>query len=108
MIQLYQDLKPVIMEVFGLSRDAIHMHVGFLAYLASFLWMKKSRFSRKVLVFPVGLSLLMELFDLVSDLGRVGRPFPWAYAHDLLNTNAIPVMLFFVLRSVGLPTKSQS
>jgi hypothetical protein len=92
----YQNSKPVILELFSLTKDAIHIHVGFLAFILAFIFFKRLRFSWKLLLFPLGLSLTMEILDAISDLGRVHRLLPPAYLHDLINTNFIPIVLTLV------------
>lgn len=98
MNEFYQSAKPVIIKVLSLSKDAVHIHVGFLAFVLAYLLIPKWRESWKILLIPFGLSLGMELLDAIADYHRLGRFLPFAYVHDLLNTNFIPVISFFVLK----------
>lgn len=94
----YQSIKPVLVELLGLSRDAIHMHVGFACFIATLLITKRSVTSFKVLVPGIILSVLMELMDIRDDynLGR-GPNIP-AMIHDLINTNFVPVVICLMAR----------
>lgn len=92
--QMYQAIKPEILEIFSVSKDAIHMHVGFGAFLFAYL----SRWKKIWLVMtPITLSLVMEMLDAYTDYGHA-RGFMWAsHLHDLLNTNFIPVIVYFII-----------
>jgi hypothetical protein len=96
MNEFYQGMKPVLVELLSLSKDAIHIHVGFLAFVAGLMLLR--RLDWKALLFPLVLSLLMELLDFLMDLRRLGYPLWTAYLHDLINTNFIPVTIYVVLR----------
>ncbi len=97
MVEFYQKAKPIIVEILFLSKDAIHIHVGFLSFFLAFLLFKKLRFSWKLLLFPFTLSVIMELMDAIADQRRLGRLLYPAYLHDLFNTNLIPVLVFILL-----------
>lgn len=97
MIEFYQKAKPIIVDILSLSKDAIHIHVGFLTFCLAYLIFKRLRSSPKLLLFPLSLSLVMEIFDAIADYRRLGRLLHPAYFHDLLNTNLIPVLIFILL-----------
>jgi hypothetical protein len=43
-VTAYQSLKLIILDVLGLSKDAIHLHIGLLVFfLAAVLW-RRGRF----------------------------------------------------------------
>ena len=92
---IYQRMKPVIVEILGLSKDSIHIYVGFFAYLlCHFLW-KKKRHSPLILVPGIALSLVMEIMDFWGD-AIMGRDLQYlASLHDVINTNLIAVIVFF-------------
>lgn len=92
---IYQDLKIVILNVVEVSRDAIHIHVGFFALIVMLLLSKKKLHQPIVLLAPFLLSVLMELLDVWGDLSLGRKPNTLASVHDLINTNLIPVCLFF-------------
>lgn len=90
----YQDMKPEILEVFSVSKDAIHMHVGFMAQMFAYV----SRWGKVWLILtPVFLSLMMEMLDAYT-ASEEGRSFLLAaHIHDLINTNFIPVIVYFII-----------
>jgi hypothetical protein len=95
--RLYQDLKPMILDVLLVSKDAIHIHVGFLAFVFAFTIAPKKRRALYLIGIPFTLSLVMELLDFCSDMSE-GRSFVFSHhLHDLLNTNFIPVVLTLIL-----------
>lgn len=98
MVEFYQRVKPIIVDLLSLSKDAIHIHVGFLTFCLAYLIFKRLRTSLKLVLFPLSLSLVMEVFDAIADYKRLGYLLYPAYLHDLLNTNLIPVLIFILLR----------
>jgi len=91
-------MKPVLVELLGLSKDAIHMHVGFASFVLVILITKKSASSFRVLIPGFILSLFMEFMDMRDEhyLGR--NPNIVATIHDLINTNFIPVIICLMAR----------
>ena len=93
----YQRFKIELLSVIHLSKDAVHIYIGVACLLVTLLLLR-GRVRWKALLPGLAVSLAMEAVDL-SDEWRVGHPFAWrASVHDILNTNAIPVILVFVLR----------
>lgn len=103
--QLYQEFKLIVIGVVELSRDAIHIHVGFFALIATLLLTRKRLHQASVLLGPFLLSSLMELLDLWSDLSTGRGVHAMASLHDLINTNLIPVVLYFWARREHLRVK---
>ncbi len=89
-IELYQALKLPVLEILSLSKDAVHIHVGFLAFLLG-RYLRGPRLS--ALLFPLGLSLIMEMLDAIADQRRSGVFYLGAHLHDLINTNGIPLVV---------------
>lgn len=92
---LYQDFKIIIIKIVHLSKDAIHIHVGFFVLMAMLLLSKKKLHQPSILFAPFILSFLMEVLDVWGDLSVGRRANIPASLHDLINTNLIPVCLFF-------------
>lgn len=95
MVEFYQGLKPIIQNFSGLAKDAIHIYIGVGTFLVAWFFYKKPK--AFILLFPIGISILMELLDMAADWERLGRFLWMAYIHDLVNTNAIPVLLYFFI-----------
>jgi len=96
----YQDSKPFIIALVGLSKDSIHIHLGVISLVLTVLVTKKSLCDWKILIPGLSLSVVMELLDLKHDL-TYGKLFPAAYIHDLVNTNIIPIT-FVTLSILGV------
>lgn len=102
---IYQDFKLVIIGIVQLSKDAIHIHVGFFALMATLLLTRKKMHQASVLLGPLILSSMMEILDIWGELSVGRRANIPASVHDLINTNLIPVVLYFWARREQLRTK---
>lgn len=91
----YQDFKIIIIKIVHLSKDAIHIHVGFFALMAMLLLSRKKLYQPIILLAPFILSLMMEALDIWGDINIGRRANIPASIHDLINTNLIPVCLLF-------------
>ncbi len=93
----FQAIKLQIVKILSLSKDAIHVYLGFGAFALTFLLFPRLRKSYLVLLPGFLLSVLLELLDLRDDLLYLGY-FRWtASLHDIINTNMIPIVLFALL-----------
>jgi hypothetical protein len=93
----YQRFKIELLSVLHLSKDAIHVYIGVGCLLLAILLLR-GRVKWKALLPGLAVSLAMEAVDL-SDEWRVAHRLAWrASVHDVLNTNAIPVVLVLFLR----------
>ena len=93
----YQRLKIEFLSIVHLSKDAVHIYIGVGCLLATLL-LFRGRVKWKALLPGLVVSLAMEAVDL-SDEWRVGHRLAWrASVHDIVNTNAIPVVLVAFLR----------
>ncbi len=95
----YQSLKPVILSFFSISKDAIHIHIGFVC-LALTLFVSSKKISSLYALLPgLFISVLMEILDL-WDGYRLSGTFKIAGTiHDLVNTNLIPVMIILLVKT---------
>jgi hypothetical protein len=96
----YQNFKIVITNFFYLSRDAVHIHLGFAMLILTIIVTKRKLHDAKILIPGFLLSIVMELLDMSHDLTR-SKVYPLEYFHDLVNTNAIPICLV-ILAYLGL------
>ena len=93
----YQRFKIELLSIVHVSKDAVHIYIGVGCLLLSLLLLR-GRVRWKALLPGLAVSLAMEAVDL-SDEWRVGHGIRWrASVHDIVNTNAIPVVLVFVLK----------
>ncbi|HEY1074563.1 MAG TPA: hypothetical protein VGE59_02580 [Patescibacteria group bacterium] len=95
----YQDFKMIIVYGLDLAKDAIHIYLGFLAWLISVLFFHRSPRTPQVLVLGFVFSLLMELADIRGDWIQYRSPDWMGSLHDIVHTNMIPTLLFIFFRT---------
>ena len=83
----YQLLKLWILAVLPLTKDAIHVYIGFLCLLTALIVFRRRLTSYWALVPGLLVSVTMEVFDLRDGYGVA------ASVHDLINTNLLPFVL---------------
>ncbi|HYH44114.1 MAG TPA: hypothetical protein VEG34_00380 [Thermoanaerobaculia bacterium] len=88
----YQIFKLALMSVLPLTKDAIHVYIGFLCLLVALIVLRRKITSFWALAPGVVVSLAMEAFDL-----RDGFTLAES-AKDLVNTNLIPLLLVLLAR----------
>ena len=94
----YQNLKLWVLPIIGLSKDAVHIYIGFACFLLSVTLVKRSLSSYSALILGLSVATAMELFDLRDDFKSLGYLRWGASLHDLINTNAIPFILVVLFR----------
>ena len=99
----YQEMKPIILNFLHVSRDAIHIHIGFGCLVLTLLFTKKKLNSFYSILPGFIVSVIMEILDLKDDYFGRGVLNFGAGLHDLVNTNFIPFIL--VLLAKRLKTK---
>ena len=88
----YQLFKLWLLAAVPLTKDAIHVYIGFLCLVFALVALRRKLTSFWALVPGILLSLMMEYFDLRDGFG-------WAAsAKDLVNTNLIPLLLILLAR----------
>ncbi len=88
----YQIFKLAVMSVLPLTKDAIHVYIGFLCLLVALIVLRRKITSFWALVPGLVVSLAMEVFDLRDGFTLVES------AKDLVNTNLIPLLLVLLAR----------
>jgi hypothetical protein len=88
----YQIFKLWWVSVLPLTKDAIHVYIGFLCLLLALILFRRKLGSFTALIPGILVSITMEVFDL-----RDG--YAWMEsAKDLVNTNLIPFLLVLLTR----------
>lgn len=94
----YQEIKLVIVNLTGLSKDAIHIYVGLSIFLIAAGILNKGKISYLALIPVFVLAGLMESIDLYDDYNSLGL-FNWAGSgHDLINTTIWPVIIVILAK----------
>ena len=88
----YQLFKLWWLAVLPLTKDAIHLYIGFLCLLVALIVFRRRLSSYQALIPGFLLSLTLEIFDL-RDGYSVG-----ASVHDIINTNLLPFVLVTLAR----------
>lgn len=88
----YQVFKLWWVSVLPLTKDAIHVYVGFLCLLLALIVFRRRLSSFTALIPGVLVSITMEIFDLRDGFGVL------ASLKDLVNTNLIPFLLVLLTR----------
>jgi hypothetical protein len=92
----YQRMKIQFLALVQLSKDAVHVYIGVACLLLTLLVMRRVRW--KALLPGLVASLAMEVMDLRDNWRDDQRLYWKASLHDVLNTNALPVVLVAFLR----------
>lgn len=93
-----QSAKLAVVAATGLSKDALHVHVGLLVYLAVAVITRRPMRSVIPWLAVLLVALTGEIIDLRNELAVVGH-WRWsASVHDLVNTMLWPTVLFVGLR----------
>ena len=88
----YQIFKLWVLAVIPLTKDAIHVYIGFLCLLVGLVVFRRRLSSWQALIPGLVVSLLLEVLDL-----RDGYSVS-ASLHDIVNTNLMPLVLVTLAR----------
>jgi hypothetical protein len=88
----YQIFKLWWLAVLPLTKDAIHVYIGFLCLLIALIVFRRRLTSYWAVVPGLVVSVLMEILDLRDGYNWI------ASAKDLVNTNLIPLVLVTLAR----------
>ncbi len=95
---LYQQLKLQIVDFLGLSKDAIHIHVGLIIFVLAIAIWGKGKVTTACIVPVLLVAFGMEFMDLYDDYNSVGY-FHWSNSlHDILNTTAWPILIITLIK----------
>ena len=94
----FQSLKLFLVGHLHLAKDALHIYVAVIAFLASCLLFGWRASHWKPLLVVLGLAIVGELWDFRDQL-RFGDPVaPAAHLKDVLNTLAVPTLIWMAAR----------
>lgn len=88
----YQIFKLWWVSVLPITKDAIHVYIGFLCLLLALLLFRRRLSSFTALIPGLLVAVTMEIFDLRDGYG-------WQESvKDIINTNLIPFLLVLLTR----------
>lgn len=94
----YQQFKQIVLDLLPLSKDAVHVHLGFAIFVTTVLVLRRPMRSFGALVPGLVVAALMEVLDLRDDLATTGDMGWGASLKDMINTNLIPVAIVLLAR----------
>jgi hypothetical protein len=99
----YQDLKIVLMQLFGLGKDALHIYVGLAVFLLTAILFRLPLRDWRPLAAVFLAAVAGELVDLFEWSNRATGALVWRnHWHDVWNTMFWPTVLFLLSRSPRL------
>ena len=93
-----QTFKLEIVEMLGLSKDAIHIYIGIACCLVSLTVGRKRPGSFRALLLGLAVSVALEVIDLGDDYLHRGLLIWRPSLKDIVNTNLIPLAMTLVWR----------
>ena len=94
----FQSFKHELVQFADLSKDALHIYVGLIVFLAVAAFARKGLRSGAALLAVVGVAVAGEVLDLRDELHSREHLNWWASLHDLLNTCFWPLVLWLLAR----------
>jgi len=96
----FQSVKLWIVAALGLSKDALHVHVGLALFLTMIWLFRKTPRSLVPLLAVLAVAMLGEVLDARDDFRSLGQ-WRWkASLNDVVNTAFWPAVLW-ILRRTG-------
>lgn len=97
-----QTIKLLIVDATGLSKDALHIHIGLFIIFFSTWIMRKPLNSPIPLVLVLLAAMMGELLDMRDDFNILGY-WRWAMSiHDFINTVFWPTTLVILARTTSV------
>ena len=97
---LFGGLKVTLVDTLGLSRDALHIHVGLILYFLLRVLFRRN--SVWVLAIVFALVLMAEVADIYLIYQSSGVVVWSASLHDILNTMVWPVCIYLFEIYLGI------
>ena len=94
----FQAAKLELVTILGLSKDALHIHVGLLIFFAAAILLRKRLSSAIPVALVFVLACVGEMFDARDDISDLGHWRVGASLHDIVNTTFWPAALFVLAR----------
>ena len=103
-----QSLKLSLVQIFGLSKDALHIYVGLIVFFVVAIAVRRRRATYLPLMAVVVVAILGELADMRDDINSLGA-WRWrASIHDVLNTAFWPFVITLLVRAKVFEAKQKS
>ena len=96
---MWGSLKDLLVELAGVSKDALHVHIGLIAFFGATFLLKRSAASLLPWLVVLGLELVNEAMDLFVWGGQPGIAQWGESLRDLFNTMLWPTVLSLAARA---------
>lgn len=93
-----QALKELVVTLTGLSKDALHIHVGLAVFLLAAVLLRRPLRSPVPWLAVLAVALAGETVDALDELRASGQWTLGAGVHDLANTLLWPTVLMLAAR----------
>ena len=100
-----QAIKLFLLQLTGLSRDALHVYAGMIVFLLSAALFKKKLLSHVPWLVVVAVACCMEALDARDDMHLFGHWRVGESIHDIINTIIWPTVIFLICRFTALARK---
>ena len=97
-MESFQDIKTLLVNLFGLGKDALHVYVGMTVFLGTALLFRLPLRDWRPLAAVFLAAVAGEIFDLFERLEPNIRPFWASNWHDIWNTMFWPTLLCLLSR----------
>jgi hypothetical protein len=94
----YQLLKLKVLHVVPLSKDAVHIYIGFACFVLAVMVLRIRPTSLKAVLPGLLVAFAMEILDVRDELVYDGHVLWAASLKDVVNTNLIPLALTLLFR----------
>jgi hypothetical protein len=94
----FQSLKHDVVQFAALSKDALHIYVGLVVFLAVAAFARKGLRSGLAVLAALGVAVVGEALDLHDEWHSREHLNWWASVHDLINTCFWPLVLWLLAR----------
>jgi uncharacterized membrane protein len=95
---MYQEFKFRVVELTGLSRDAIHIYVGLFVFFSFIAVFRKGKVEPVALIPVLFITVSMEIVDLYDNFRTMDSMYWGNSVHDLVNTVLWPVVIVLLVR----------
>ena len=95
---MYQEFKLRVVELTGLSKDAIHVYVGLFVFFSFIAVARKGKVEPIALIPVLLVAVSMEIVDLYDNYRTMDSMYWGNSVHDLVNTAFWPVVIVLLVK----------
>ena len=89
----YQEFKLLVVDVLGLSKDAIHVYLGLTVFFLTIAILRKGKIDLWAVAPVIVLALGMETIDLYDSYRYMDSMYWSNSIHDIINTTFWPLVI---------------